>query len=1345
MPNSKKKQSLAEANPSLAKQWHSTKNDDLTPKDVTPGSSKKVWWQCSKGKDHEWQATIKSRSNGNGCSVCRGRTVVKSNCLATTDPKLAKQWHPTKNGDLTPKDIIAGTEKKVWWKCPKGKDHEWIASVVNRKKGRGCAVCKGNVVVESNCLSTTHPDIAKQWHPTKNGGLTPKNVTAGSNKKVWWKCPKGKDHEWKTSVAAKKGCSICMGRTVVKSSCLAKTHPKISKEWHPTKNGTLTPSDVHAGSNKKVWWKCTKGKNHEWECKVSNRTSREYGCAICSNHKVTDSNSLAQTHPELAKEWHPTKNGSQKPTNFKSGSNKKVWWKCPKGKDHEWQAIIQSRAKGGGCGICSGYVVAESTSLAKKNSTVAKDWHPTKNGDLTPSDVYYQSSKKVWWKCPKGKDHEWFSPIVNRTKRGTGCNVCVGHKVVSSNSLFNLKPELAKEWHPTKNGKLTAKEVTVNAPRKVWWQCSKDKQHSWETSISKRSGRGDTCPYCSQRWSIENIRYFVKSIKDNIDSLTPAELYILFQQNGLLSTYSKSKPFIEALKTGKFPKEELEKFSNGEPSLVDDIINDTSIKLNDHINLDTNVGKHEVTDDELNEDIKEKELPSVQTKDILEALNNSIFSTADQEAIEYFITSGCSKVWKHAFRDEKEALKQAKAFKEGKFPLMVKKRFMEEYEGAKNLKMPKGYNFRIAGKKITPNLMQKLVAYRVLKHKRQGNWSGTGAGKTLSAIIASRVINSKLTIVTCPNSVVEGWEKNIPLAFPDSKVFSKTLKPELDLSKHNYLILNYEKFQQPNSEKLVRELFEKYKIDFIVIDEIHYSKQRVVEKMSKRRKLISALISNSGEKNINLHVLGLSATPVINNLQEGISLLELIHGVKFDDLNNKATVANCISLYQKLSSVGIRWLPDYKQELNEIIIPVNCDEYVGEIRKLGPKSTMLDLEKVLTKARINVIKENIRPKTIVYTQYVQDIAKYLKDEIEKDTEWKVGFYTGQDKTGKEGFLNGDVDVLIASSSIATGVDGLQHVSNRLIINVLPWTNAEFIQLKGRIYRQGQKKSHVDIIIPLSSATVSGETWSWCESKWKRIQFKKSIADASVDGIIPEGHLRSPSQAYKDAMDWLKRLEEGKVHKIERKKIHIPLSDSVITQQMRKWGEFSDMNRLFNTSLSATTHKRLNKDPAEWKQYHALYRKAREDWTTIPFKEMIGWCKVRPNFVVGDFGCGEAKIAESLDNTVHSFDHVAINDQVIAGDMSNVPLDGESLDVAIFSLSLMGKNFTDYLKEAHRCLKLDGHLHIIEATSRFSNIEEFTKGLEKLGFDIVKVNEKYKFTFIRAIKTERKLNDVKLKF
>ena len=114
---SKIKPSLAETHPELAKEWHPTKNGELTPGDVTPGSNKKVWWKCDKGDDHEWEAKVNNRNNGKGCPICRGRKIVLSNCLQTTHPEIANQWHPTKNGNLSPLDVSKGLAKRMMPTC----------------------------------------------------------------------------------------------------------------------------------------------------------------------------------------------------------------------------------------------------------------------------------------------------------------------------------------------------------------------------------------------------------------------------------------------------------------------------------------------------------------------------------------------------------------------------------------------------------------------------------------------------------------------------------------------------------------------------------------------------------------------------------------------------------------------------------------------------------------------------------------------------------------------------------------------------------------------------------------------------------------------------------------------------------------------------------------------------------------------------------------------------------------------------------------------------------------------------------------------------------------------------
>ena len=420
------KQSLAEVNPKLANEWHPTKNANLTPHELTPGSNKKVWWKCEKGNDHEYIACINHRSNGSGCPICDGKKVVLSTCLATTHPKLAKEWHPTKNGDLTPFDVMAGSAKKVWWMCEKGDDHEWCTSPSSRSnQNTSCLVCSGQKVVPSNSLAVRNPELSKQWHPTKNGKLTPFDVTVLSSKRVWWKCAKGEDHEWQSSVSNRSngsGCGICSGKVIVSSTSLATLRPDIAKQWHPTKNGKLTANDVSVLSNKRVWWACEKGEDHEWKVSIAHRTSGK-NCPICSGHKVVLSNSLATLNPSQAKEWHPTLNGKTTPENVGAGAKSKAWWKCKEGEDHVWHATIANRNKGIGCPICNGKKIVLSTCLVTTHSSLAKEWHPKKNGELTAIDVGAGSHKRVWWKCDKGNDHEWKTAIKNRSS-GSSCPYC---------------------------------------------------------------------------------------------------------------------------------------------------------------------------------------------------------------------------------------------------------------------------------------------------------------------------------------------------------------------------------------------------------------------------------------------------------------------------------------------------------------------------------------------------------------------------------------------------------------------------------------------------------------------------------------------------------------------------------------------------------------------------------------------------------------------------------------------------------------------------------------------------------------------------------------------------------
>lgn len=260
--------SLAIRNPELAKQWHETKNGKLTPFHVTFGSNKKAWWKCEKG--HEWEASTWNRHKGRGCPYCANKKVCIDNCLATLNPEIAKQWHPTKNGTLTPYDVVVGSYKKVWWMCAEG--HEWEATVYRRAKhSSNCLYCCGQKTLFEKSIAITHPELLKEWHPSKNTSVDPSTISFGSDRKIWWKCKQG--HEWETSLYHRTkrgtGCPYCSGRNATINNCLAKVYPEISKEWHPIKNGLLNPYDVTPKSGRRVWWMCEKG--HEWQTTVHQR------------------------------------------------------------------------------------------------------------------------------------------------------------------------------------------------------------------------------------------------------------------------------------------------------------------------------------------------------------------------------------------------------------------------------------------------------------------------------------------------------------------------------------------------------------------------------------------------------------------------------------------------------------------------------------------------------------------------------------------------------------------------------------------------------------------------------------------------------------------------------------------------------------------------------------------------------------------------------------------------------------------------------------------------------------------------------------------------------------------
>ena len=263
----------------------------------------------------------------------------------------------------------------------------------------------------------------------------------------------------------------------------------LMKEWDYDKNG-LDPTRLTVGSGKRAWWKCSNG--HSWETIIVHRVKGS-NCPYCSNQKVlVGFNDFQTLNPKIAKEWNYEKNIPLLPSQFTTGSGKKVWWKCSSG--HSWESTIVNRVKGNNCPYCGNRkILAGFNDFQTLYPEIAKEWAHDKNAVLKPSQFTPGSEKKVWWRCDKG--HYWQALICNRVS-GSNCPYCTGHSVLAGfNDLQTISPELVKEWDWDENDILPS-QITAMSGKMVWWRCKKG--HSWKMTVCAR-GKGSKCPYCNNQ------------------------------------------------------------------------------------------------------------------------------------------------------------------------------------------------------------------------------------------------------------------------------------------------------------------------------------------------------------------------------------------------------------------------------------------------------------------------------------------------------------------------------------------------------------------------------------------------------------------------------------------------------------------------------------------------------------------------------------------------------------------------------------------------------------------------------------------------------------------------------
>lgn len=426
------------------------------------------------------------------------------------------------------------------------------------------------MISKENNLAYLNPELAKEWHPYKNGDIKPSDVTIGTGQKAWWvgKC----GHEWEATVKERHrgyGCPICAGKRVIDGlNDFQSQFPELAEEWDYERNDPLKPNQITFKSGKQYWWICSKG--HHYEASAYDRT-RKRGCPYCANKKViVGTNDLESQNSFLAKEY--SSKNSEKANNVFINSHQKVWWECSKCKN-EWKASVNSRNRGNGCPACATrmqssfpeqavfYYVKQKCPDAVNRYTASflgrmeldvyipslligieydgKNWH---NSELTKKRELEKYGRCVANDITlirireDGDPHNDAADYVieitdnlNDTIRKllkwniVSCDIDVERdryfilnryvQEFKNHSFAAKYPNIAKEWDYEKNEGLTPNMfLECSMQSKFWWKC--EKGHSWQSTIAHRTSMGSNCPYCSNRKLLKGYNDFLTTNKD---------------------------------------------------------------------------------------------------------------------------------------------------------------------------------------------------------------------------------------------------------------------------------------------------------------------------------------------------------------------------------------------------------------------------------------------------------------------------------------------------------------------------------------------------------------------------------------------------------------------------------------------------------------------------------------------------------------------------------------------------------------------------------------------------------------------------------------------------------------
>jgi superfamily II DNA or RNA helicase len=1121
-----------------------------------------------------------------------------------------------------------------------------------------------------------------------------------ANTKICIICPEhGEFNQTPSKHLQGSGCPKCIGRGVNTEEWIKK-----AREVHGDKYDYSKVEYVDSVT--KVCIVCPEHGDF-WQTPSGHLQGR--GCLKCSGVKKKTTEEFI----EDAKKVHGNKYDYSK-VEYKSNKDN-VCIICPEHGEFWLLPIVHLR--GQGCLRC----IRPSSNLTTEEFVVeAKKVHGDRY-DYSKVE-YKKSTEKVCIICPKHGEY-WQKPYDHLI--GKGCPTCAYDRIAEKFKLSKVDfVKKAKEVHGDKYD--YSKVEYVNNNTKVCIVCHEHGEF-WQKPSNHLMGNG--CPICNSGFTKSYILNLIK--ETDLEAMTNHQLIELISL----------KKLPEELKVLAFSPagsiERINTLGQLKNTLEDSNISDLQAEeiINEEIEKQEKLQNERINDSESTESndyIDAKEIDDTLPELVMRSLHiydNERF-TASGEGEKFIKLESIQRLWNETLKDEENFIAKLKAEEGGEFFNAIKTEFFREYDEVVNIKVDENYRF-----KYQPNLMQKLMVYRIASNNYYGNWCGTGAGKSLARDFASRKINSRVSVYIVPNAVIATTEKSILEVYPDSKIYVPKFPSDIismDRNSYNYIIFNYEKYQLPNTQEYIENLLGNNIVDFICLDEIQNVKVRDTDNISLRNQQINKLIKTAREQNANLKVLAMSATPIINNLQEVKSLMELLTGKEYEEIKNKTSINNIHEAYKALLMNGFRYIPKYDIKVNTEYISVDGDIIVDELLAKN-NNDMLGIDQILASVKIDEIirQKKLKKGTLIYSQFVTGIIPMIYDRVSKSG-YKVASYTGNDdeETRRDiigSFANGNIDVLVASSPITTGVDGLQKCCDRMIIISAPWTNSDYVQLVGRIYRQGSIFKEVDVIIPQVEITTDDGEWSWDKRRMLIIETKKTLGEAVMDGALQKAYnsegLRS--RLISMAMDALKSGLEDRT--IERKNIEIEAMD--ITPKQMEYAEsyVNEIHRAGNTCRSNTMHERFQKNKDEFIEYHRQREIAKREWQEDPVDrvaEIISDWSGRFNRIA-DMGCGMNKLKSVLTNReVQGFDHYSEDSSVIQSDMSNLKgiVSDESYDVAVFCLSLWGTNYDDYFVEAHRILRLDGRMIIVEPETKFGNderfdsIENFINKVENYGFE-----------------------------